>query len=375
MKRTRANLNPLKKYTILVAGRGINIGPAIKALAETGIFDEDRMQTYSIEDIAPRTSGTPAQRLQMIRNSDELMAKALGVGSWEFGVGSSESVSTTLVELGIMKPVVDKPGHYCFSEMMRYGLATNDERRTTNDEQDSNYTRTMINAICDIRYKFKGEGETKPMELPAIPDERLSAVRELVKMAVLHQINLEQKPGIDDGKVLWHIIEEDVVAPSQRSSFAQNVNSDLEKAGSRERICLWRAGKTLDEVTGGILKKCPNATFDVALASANNIEKKVPSDMKQLVFEGKAGDFVQLEGIVAALRALHGPRDDILPALRRIYSALNGSACPYDIDPDLLNNPQEFAKRFIFKLPPIAPIPDDEIRGVNRHLRELLVAA
>ena len=83
----------------------------------------------------------------------------------------------------------------------------------------------------------------------------------------------------------------------------------------------------------------------------------------------------QLEGFIAALRALHGPKKDIVLTLKRIYSVLTGVACPYEIPPDILDDPVKFAHSFIFDLPPAAPIPANEISKINERLLQLLIAA
>ncbi len=265
-----------------------------------------------------------------------------------------------LKDLGIIVPVEAKPGYYRFSDMMI--------------GPDSNYTKTLINVINDIKYQIGKRGEERPLHRGDIPEEKRPLAKELVKMAILHQINLMQHPAIPEGKVLWHILERDIVSVSQQSSFAQEINNAAERSKAPERIYILKKGESIEEAISRLSMAHPDAIFDIALSEESHIEN-VPGDIKRLVFKGSAGDVAQLEGVVAALRALHGPKEDIIPTLKRIYALLKGTACQYEIPPDVLDDPVKLARTFIFDLPPATPIPADEIRKMNDRLLQLLIAA
>ena len=94
-----------------------------------------------------------------------------------------------------------------------------------------------------------------------------------------------------------------------------------------------------------------------------------------LVFEGNAGDFRQLEGIIAALRALHLSRAEILHSLLRIYAAMKGEGYQGEIDERWLDSPLELARNFIFDLPPMDPIPVEQEQELNERLVQFLIAA
>ena len=57
------------------------------------------------------------------------------------------------------------------------------------------------------------------------PKGKRGVVKELVKMTVINQFNIMQKPAIPEKKVLWHILERSVISDSQKSSFAQQINN------------------------------------------------------------------------------------------------------------------------------------------------------
>jgi len=112
-----------------------------------------------------------------------------------------------------------------------------------------------------------------------------------------------------------------------------------------ERVWILRSGETVPQAVSKIKKICPNAIFDVALSSAKHI-KRVPvlkgdNRIKMLVFQGKVGDFAQLEGVIDALRALR----------------------------------RRFARAFIFNLPPVTAMPANDIPKMNERLLQLLIAA
>jgi hypothetical protein len=124
-----------------------------------------------------------------------------------------------------------------------------------------------------------------------------------------------------------------------------------------------------------IKESCPDAIFDVALTDANDIAK-VPDGVKMLVFKGVVGDFSHIEGIVAALRALHLQREQVMPSLLRIYAAMKGAAYEGKMPPPgLLDDPREFARAFIFDLPPVTSVPVNDIPKLNARLLVLLTAA
>ena len=95
-----------------------------------------------------------------------------------------------------------------------------------------------------------------------------------------------------------------------------------------------------------------------------------------LVFEGQAGDFRQIEGIIIALRALHLERNKVIPALLRMYAIMKGEPYEGKIPPvSMLDRPRDFARTFIFDLPPVTGVPVNDIPELNKRLKEFLIAA
>ncbi len=192
-------------------------------------------------------------------------------------------------------------------------------------------------------------------------------------------LNNEIPPAPEENKVLWHILENGLLADEQKSSFAQQVNNLSRRSEGRERIWILKDGETIKSAIDGIKKITPEAIFDVALSSAAHIgavpERDGDNKIKMLVFEGEASNFRHINGMVYALRALHLENEKIMPALLAIYAALTGEKYKGEIPPlVLLNNPREFAKKFIFVLPPAEPLPVEDIPKVNARLMEVMTA-
>ncbi len=322
-----------------------------------------------------KDKGCPEKLLEDIRNNDILLRKALseeGISRQEILAIRDWSERTVdreveiLKALGIFVPIEEKTGHYKFSDMMK--------------GPNENYTKTMINAINDIKYQVGQKGEERPLNRYDIPKDKRPAVKELIKMTVLHQANLMQRSATLENKVLWHIIERDVLSDSQKNSFAQQINTASMKSGSPERIWILKREETIKEAIAKIKAICPNAVFDVALSSPDHIEK-IPAlegekEIKMLVFKGTAGDFSQIEGVIAALRALHLKKEQVIPALLRIYSIMAGAPYTGEIPSEAtLEDVREFARKFIFDLPPATELPVDDIPKLNERLKELLIAA
>jgi hypothetical protein len=212
--------------------------------------------------------------------------------------------------------------------------------------------------------KIKVTGDVKP---EAAPEES--------------KAQSEGKSTSLDEKVLWHILEESVVSESQRNSFTQKVNNASMRSDASERIWILRRGESIEKAMAKIRGICPNAVFDVALSSTKHIDRVPPAsegedEIKMLVFKGKVGDFTQVEGVITALRALHLERDRVIPALMQIYAVMKGSGYDGKVpSAELLASPRDFARNFIFDLPPADALPVDDISKLNEQLLKLLTAA
>lgn len=276
--------------------------------------------------------------LTALKNNDGLIKQALDKSTGTLNNGEFD----ILKEIGIFVAVDGKPNNYRFSDMMI--------------GEDIDYTKTLLNGVID---QFK-----------SCPVTDTETAKEIVKMAVIHEINKEIAAPAD--RVLWHIIEHDVVPVQQRSTIVTQTNKafrDNEKL--TEKTWVLDGRKSISDAIAEIRIKNPDALIDVALTSEEHISL-VPDDkeIKMLVFQSK--DFIQLEGVIAALKALHS--ENPLPILLRIYSVMAGE--PYKNPPQTVSdNPKEFARKLIFDLPRAVSVPVDDIPKLNERLLVCLIAA
>lgn len=200
-------------------------------------------------------------------------------------------------------------------------------------------------------------------------------------MSFLHDLNLELLPPIERGKTLLHIIPVSLVPQDPRYNqrakfieFVHSLNRRYPNATEKIKVVTERQMKDLRKIIAYEMEH--GAIVDVALDNENYIDE-LPDGVKALVFEskdGNMGDFRQLEGILASLRALHiedrSQREDKLSML---YRLLTGEEPPNDI-PDI-NDTREFARRFKFILPPMTIKNKEELRQLNENLLRLIEAA
>ncbi|MDD5439429.1 MAG: hypothetical protein PHS37_04510, partial [Candidatus Omnitrophica bacterium] len=336
-----------------------------------------------IEALVKEDKGSPADCLDDIKLNPDLMKLARNK---EQGITVNDVVREThrlfkeraiqrefeiLRAIGILVPIKGKKYHYRFSDMMLGA--------------DEDHTANMINMVNDIHFKIGKNTDDRPLHrgnIPKTPHDYRALVRELVKMNVVHHKNLHLAPSIPGGKVLWHVIDSRLCADRQFAQVAQKVNQWSRESGTKERIRIVTERETLEQVLTE-LKADRNALVDVALNSEEGIEpvKKVFGDekVKMLVFEGETGDFSHLEGILAGLRALHLQKEQIIPTLKEIYTAIgaiprSGNKTDGELF-NLLDNPEQFARSFVYSLPPITGLPINDLARLNRILAEFMSAA
>jgi len=191
-------------------------------------------------------------------------------------------------------------------------------------------------------------------------------------MAAIHSLNLNLTPAVPKGKVFWHVIPEELVPYSIRSRFIALVNQTNKIPQIREKIKVVTHQQGLNETVAGLTADANNIV-DVALSHRKDLEG-LPAGVKALVFEGELGDFRQLEGIIAALRALQSNNSI---ALIRLYEMLTGESCNAK-EEDIVKNiedPRRLAAYIIFNLKPIA-IHDTRVIGdLNKNLLQLIRSA
>jgi DNA-binding transcriptional regulator YdaS (Cro superfamily) len=323
--------------------------------------------------------GSIVNFLQDIKNSDRLLKALRGDKGLDISEaclhGSSNGrnipeLFKSLEDIGVFVLAEGKSGLCRFSDMII--------------GESENYTKTMINAICDICFIINSGNKKRSVHFSTIPKKQGATVRELIKLVIIREISVMQNPGIAEGKVLWHIIDNKLLAPAQRhSSFAQKINKFSLESKKSEKIWILNKNETIEDAMEKIRKfhsekkdTDKEPYFDVALNSTDQIDQ-VPESVKVLVFRGEVGDFSQIGAVITALRALHLHRTEIVASLLNIYSALNGTAYTGDIPSVdfIINSPKEFAKRFIFVLPPVQSLPINDIPKLNDRLLEILMDA
>jgi glycogen synthase len=320
----------------VIASEGVTRGMAILHMVPLSRYRLlPDFYNLDINEPAPIKDVSLAERLETIRGDDYLMEKALSKG----GIRLQETFES-LRGLGIFVPIDGKEGFYKFADMM------------IGEDPD---TGTLLNAII-AELKISAS-------LPA---------KEVAKMAIINEIN--KTLTIDETKTTWHIIDKNVIPRAQQDTIITRLDKfDRENPKAKERILILDDLEIVSNIIA-IRDKDKNAVINVALSSIAQVEayqytfgeKKV----KPLVFQS-LGNFIQLEGVIAALRALE--RED-LAALLRIYSVM--AEKPFKNPPTAISkNPIEFALNFIFDLPSASSVPADDMRNMNDRLFELLTAA
>lgn len=191
-------------------------------------------------------------------------------------------------------------------------------------------------------------------------------------MNTIHSLNLNLTPAIPRGKTLWHVIPQELIPYSIRSKFITSVNKMNKIPRIREKIKVVTERQDFnDEVTRLI-----NDNNNIVDAAVDKIEKleNLPKGVKALVFEGQLGDFRQLEGILAALRAIQQNNTQVL---LNLYKMLTGE--PFNgTEDDIIKNiedPMRLARFIIFNLKPIEKLSGEDLKHLNDNLLKLIESA
>ncbi|MFH1996664.1 MAG: PEP/pyruvate-binding domain-containing protein [Candidatus Omnitrophota bacterium] len=189
----------------------------------------------------------------------------------------------------------------------------------------------------------------------------------------IHRQNVELIPPIKHGKVLWHVIPTDLIPFSARSQFINMVNKlNRDYPDSREKIKLVTGRQDLGAVVRDLVS-APENIVGVAAPNREDLDA-LPEGVRAFVFEGELGDFRQLEGILALLRALH---QDNVSAIMQLYQVLTGAKFNGNED-DIKNNlanPSRLARIIIFNLRPIEIDDGEELQRLNTNLLKLIRSA
>ncbi|MFA5147201.1 MAG: phosphotransferase [Candidatus Omnitrophota bacterium] len=196
-------------------------------------------------------------------------------------------------------------------------------------------------------------------------------------MESINKIDLEWMPSLETKETLWHVISIDLIPFNIRNDFMSRIRGW--NGVSREKIVVMTERQTPEEMAASIKSEAAgkglSAKIDFALAREGEIDK-LPEGVRALVFEpegGIVGDFVQLEGILASLRALH--IDDYkqkIEKLTLLYELMAGEALPQSKIPAESASVKEFARIFKFILPRPAPIDPKDLKILNERLLEFI---
>jgi glucosamine-6-phosphate deaminase len=187
-------------------------------------------------------------------------------------------------------------------------------------------------------------------------------------MAALDSECRQLLPSVDVGKILYHVIPESLV-PEQIRGEMGKIARDTDSRRERIRIV---PDKEFVSTLGALSQDKNNVIL--AAAPDAKVLSSLPKGVKALVFTGEIGGafgFRQLEGIIAALRALE--RGDAA-ALSRIYRILTGS--PFKgSQSDIVANigdPKMLAMYMTFNLKPIVVEDYTELKRLNTRLLEFI---
>ncbi len=216
-----------------------------------------------------------------------------------------------------------------------------------------------------------GHGSDKEVE------KRLEAVNRVLigfDMEGIHRKNVELIPPVDKGKTLWHVIPVELIPAEIASDFiAMNERINKDHPELKEKIKVVTERQELGAVLGKLLEE-PGNLVDVAARGKKDLEI-LPQGVKALIFKIPDSGFVNVEGIIAALRALH--REDIR-ALLMLYEDLTGSKFTGYPESELLkrlNDPEKLAAIIVFNLKPVELYDMEVLKELNEQLLKFIRSA
>ncbi|MFQ5952260.1 MAG: hypothetical protein ACE5JK_02525 [Candidatus Omnitrophota bacterium] len=192
-------------------------------------------------------------------------------------------------------------------------------------------------------------------------------------MKAIHEKNLELIPPIEAGKILWHVIPAKLIPYSIRSEFVAFINEMNQKyPDSREKIKIVTERQDFFATVKDLAGDSANL-IDAAVATKDDL-RDLPKSVKALVFEGALGDFRQLEGIIAALRALQ--QEDV-EALTDLYMLMTGEEFQGDLHEvaGSIEDPSLLAEFLTFSLSPVKVHNVRELDRLNKEQVRFIHAA
>ena len=192
------------------------------------------------------------------------------------------------------------------------------------------------------------------------------------EMLDINDTDMKLLPPVKEDKILWHVIHESVIPVSIRGQFInmlQQINRTYPDL--REKIVVVTNKQDFRDRVNQLAGDSRNIV-DVAVGRKEYLEE-LPEGVKGLVFK-HSSNFVQLEGVIAALRAL---QQDNTQALISLYEMLTGKTFEgneADITANI-NNPRILANMIIFNLKKLDIYNSDDLETLNKNLLKLIQAA
>ncbi|MFH1395390.1 MAG: WD40 repeat domain-containing protein [Candidatus Omnitrophota bacterium] len=189
--------------------------------------------------------------------------------------------------------------------------------------------------------------------------------------------NLELTSGIKKERVLCHIIADSIIPGELQKQMVQELEQETRKDKYKEKIVRLEGSNTVDfieELTKEMKRlrkyykeKGIEVDFDVA-APDTGVNKRIEKELgtKALAFRVDEKSFVQVEGIILALRALHSNN---LERLYEVYKLITGK----NLDPsEDIKTIQDFMREIVFVLPECRELDHDLLIELNRNIREMI---
>ncbi|MDD5439423.1 MAG: alpha-glucan family phosphorylase [Candidatus Omnitrophica bacterium] len=235
--------------------------------------------------------------------------------------------------------------------------------------------------INEIIYKHTG--------LRASEEDANTIAKTEKDMADMHKLNAKLLPAVEEEKVLIHIIPADLLPPNARVGrqyFVTKLANELKELyrhapNMHERIEIVK-GK-MDLVTEvQRYAQDPRYIVDVAVTSPELVAKiaNQSPNAKMLLFQlpEENTEFVHLEGILAALRALHQTDKsravEVLLQIHRMIAINELKVSAADLMRQI-DHPEELANAIPFVLKPITIIDKAELERLHKTLLSFIQSA
>ncbi|MDD5633788.1 MAG: hypothetical protein PHW46_00735, partial [Candidatus Omnitrophica bacterium] len=214
--------------------------------------------------------------------------------------------------------------------------------------------------------------------LPEIDTTKLSDLRVAemcakIDMILIHIKNISILPKSKNDRVIYHVLDEELIPLAMRDQFKALLRQMYERdfPDLKEKIVLVNK----DTLEMEILSLMAKGEVCAAVTREEDL-KMIPTGAQALVFQGDTGgysSFKQIEGIIAALRAL---KMHNTTALFELYVLLSGRKYDLEITESelagLLDNPKKLAEKFMIKMELVEV---DKIRTFIDMLKDFLYSA